>query len=338
LLFDPANNRLTFLATNTTLYAKTGSPLLPDGAYVVTVHATAATDGIQAQGTGGGYLDGLHTGAAGSGDYTSTFGVDSGFNQDMVWVPATVDGPGQMLSAPGMNRAGGGYPIYLSDRSGIVTSVQATLEFDPTLLYVTGVTGPNFSLRRLSPGNVVLQYNGPALPAGSQTLVGFITAVVSGGTPMHPVPYRATDLLHLSNVTVNGGLVYVKTSDGVHVVAYAGDADGNGNYSSNDAMLITRVLLRADTGFAAYPLVDPVIVVDTDGTGFIPADAALQVNEAGVGVPTATLPSPPIPAGVHFQAAMARAYVRPSIQPLQFDGVTFEEVSNEIARLLKKRK
>ena len=62
----------------------------------------------------------------------------------------------------------------------------------------------------------------------------------------------------------------------MHVVAYVGDADGNGSYSGNDAALITRATLQTDTGFAAYPLIDPLIVADTDGAGFIPADAALQ--------------------------------------------------------------
>jgi len=84
-------------------------------------------------------------------------------------------------------------------------------------------------------------------------------------------------------------------------VAYVGDADGNGSYSSNDAVLITRGLLQSDSGFAAYTLIDPVIVADTDGAGFIPPDAALQANEAGTGFATANLPVPPVPSGVVFQ-------------------------------------
>jgi hypothetical protein len=43
--------------------------------------------------------------------------------------------------------------------------------------------------------------------------------------------------------------------------------------------------------------VDPVIVADTDGAGFIPADAPLQANEAGIGFATLNLPIPPIPVG-----------------------------------------
>jgi hypothetical protein len=88
----------------------------------------------------------------------------------------------------------------------------------------------------------------------------------------------------------------------LHLVAYVGDGDGNGSYNNNDAVLITRVLLGADSGLAAYPLVDPVIVADTDGAGFIPADAALQANEAGVGFPAPNLTTPPIPSEVHFRA------------------------------------
>ena len=40
-----------------------------------------------------------------------------------------------------------------------------------------------------------------------------------------------------------------------------------------------RVLVSTDSGFTAYPLVDPTIVADTDGNGFIPSYAALQAND-----------------------------------------------------------
>jgi hypothetical protein len=136
-----------------------------------------------------------------------------------------------------------------------------------------------------------------------QTPIGYLLATVPSGTAANPVPYKQKDLLTLTNVTLNGSsTIPLATGDALHLVAYVGDADGNGSYSSNDAVLITRALLSTDTGFAGYPMVDPVIVADTDGSGFIPADAALQANEAGVGYPTATLSNPPIPLGVYFQA------------------------------------
>jgi hypothetical protein len=307
LVLNAATNSLTFVATNATLQTNNGSPLLPDGTYTVVLHSSAAADGFQALDEGGGFLDGLGTGAPGSGDYTNTFVINAAAaHDDVLWVPAVAEGPGQVLNAPGANRAGGGYPVYLSDSTGRVTSVRVTLNYNPALLSVTGVTGADFTLLGSStPGQAVLQYSGPALPAGSQVPIGFVTASVPAGTTANPVPYKATDLLHLSGVSVNSGALLAATGDALHLVAFVGDADGNGAYSSNDAVLITRVTLQTDTGFAAYSRVDPVIVADTDGAGFISADAPLQVNEAGIGYPTANLANPPVPPGIHFQRVVS---------------------------------
>jgi hypothetical protein len=315
LIINTASNSLTFLETDTASEVNDTTPILPDGTYTVTITSSAAKNGLQALNVDGGFLDGLGSGSAGSGDYTATFTVSAAAaHEDIVWVPATADGPGQPLEAPGNNQSGGGYPVYLSDTTGGVTDVQVTLNYNPALLTVTGGTGAHFMLLATStPGHAVLQYSGPVLPTGTKTPIGFITALVPGGTTGNPTPYRAKDLLHLSGVSVNGGAIPAVTADGLHLVAYVGDADGNGSYSSSDAVLITRVALQTDTGFAAYLLVDPVIVADTDGAGFIPADTALQVNEAGVGFPTANLPNPPIPSGVAFQALPARAVAARSV-------------------------
>jgi hypothetical protein len=302
-------NTLTFVATNTALQGNNGSPLLPDGTYTLILRSTAATDGFQALNAGGGFLDGLASGVAGSGDYKATFTVSAAaMHDDVVWIPDAADGPGQPLEAPGMNQAGGGYPIYLNDTTGNVSSVLVTLNYDPTLLNVTGVTGAHFTVLGTStPGHAVLQYSGPALPTGNLTPIGFVTATVPSGTTASPMPYKAKDLLHLSGVSLNGGSIPVTTSDALHLVAYVGDANGDGVYSSDDAAKITRAALQIDSGFTAYPLADPVIVADTDGAGFIPADAALQVNEAGVNFPTANLPNPPLPSGTVFTPLVSRA-------------------------------
>jgi uncharacterized repeat protein (TIGR03803 family) len=301
LLLDPASNRIAFVATNTAYEANNGAPVLPDGSYSAVVHGSAATNGFQALLAGGGFLDGLGTGTAGSGDFVASFTVHTA-GQDIVWIPATANGPGQPLAAPGMNQAGGGYPVYLDDSTGTVTYVQVTLSYNPSLLSVTGVAGVGLTLLGTStPGQAVLSYTGPALSAGSQTLIGYLLATVPGGSAAKPTPYKAKDLLHLTGVALNGGTILVTTSDALHLVAYVGDANGDGAYSSDDAVKVTRAALQLDSGIAAYPLVDPVIVADTDGAGYVPPDAALQVNEAGVNFPTANLPSPPLPAGVVFQ-------------------------------------
>jgi hypothetical protein len=312
LVLYPTRNSITFVATDTTLQADKGSPLLPDGTYTVILHSNAATDGFQASSSGGAFLDGLSSGVPGSGDFVATFTVAAvAAHDDVLWVPATADGPGQALRAPGRNLASDGYPIYLNDATGAVTSVQLTLNYDPSLLTVMGASGPGFALLSFTPGQVVLQYSGPALPAGMQTPIGFLIATVPSGTTASPTRYKATDLLHLSGMSLNNGAIPVASGDALHLAAYVGDSNGDGAYSADDAAKITRAALQKDSGFAAYPLVDPVIVADTDGVGFIPADAALQINEAGAGYPTANLPNPPIPSGVVFQVSAANTVPAP---------------------------
>jgi Putative Ig domain/Cohesin domain len=312
LVVSTATNTITFVQTDTTSFVNSATPVLPDGVYVVDVSSSAATNGFQALNSGGGFLDGKGTGTPGSGDFTATFTVKAAAaHDDVIWVPPTADGPLQNLNAPGNNQVGGGYPIYIDDTTGTVTSVQVTINYNTSMLTVTGATsnsalpGSSFTLLGSStPGHAVLQYTGSTTNAthlmGGQVALGFLTASVPNSSPATPI-YHGKDLLHLSGIAVSGtgGAVPVVGADALHVVAFVGDADGNGNYSSSDAVLITRVAVSTDSGFVAYPLVDPTVVADTDGSGFIPSDAALQANEAGVGFPTANLANPPIPPGAN---------------------------------------
>jgi hypothetical protein len=76
-------------------------------------------------------------------------------------------------------------------------------------------------------------------------------------------------------VSLNGGAVAAVGEDGVHVVSFLGDSSGDGTYTSADSVLISRVAAAADSGFAAYPVLDPAIVGDITGDGRITAaDAA----------------------------------------------------------------
>jgi hypothetical protein len=329
---NTATNSLTFVATNTTTSNNNQTPVLPDGTYIAVVHGTSATNGFQSINSGGGFLDGTNSGSPGH-DFTATFVVGAAAaGDDIVWTPATADGPLQKLSAPGNNQGTlnptnpfTGYPVYINDSTGNVSSVTGTFNFNPNLLSVTGGTtngllpGSTFTVTVTGPGTATFTYtdgagapnkgkltggNGSAnaIVPGATTsapALGFITATVPNSSAATPI-YRAKDLLSVSGVQINGsGTIPVIGGSAVHLVAYVGDGDGNGSYSSGDAVLITRVLVSADTGFAAYPLVDPTIVADTDASGFIPSDASLQANEAGVGFPTANLANPPIPTGAN---------------------------------------
>jgi len=310
VVLNTATNSLTFVETNTASVINNGTPILPDGTYMVDILDSGAT-GIQAQNGGGGFLDGLASGTPGSGDYKTTFTLNtSASGADIVWVPATADGPQQSLEAPGANQGGAGYPVYLNDHTGAVTSVQVTFNYNPAMLSVTGANnngnlpGSSFTLNTMlsTPGHAVLTYSDSGANSGNlmggQVPLGSLQATVANSSAAAPI-YRGKDFLHLSGVSVNGGAIPATTGDALHLVAFVGDANGDGVYTSDDAVKITRTDLQADSGFAAYPLVDAAIVADTDGLGFIPADAALQVNEAGVDLPTATLANPPIPAGAN---------------------------------------
>jgi hypothetical protein len=410
VVLDQGTHRLTFIATNTSSLVDSGTPILADGNYQIDITSSGA-NGLQAFYPGGGYLDGLYTGVPGSGDYAATFTVSANAaGADIVWAPPTAEGPGQLLNAPGNNQAGGGYPVYLSDATGTVTSVAATLTYDPALLHLTsGAGSPGLTVTVTTPGTATLTYSGPALATGTATPIGYIgwtgpepqarvvpggtlaggtyyyvvtavdgaseslagleslpattagssstiiltwpqgvlatgykvyrsttsgsgysllatlgastltftddgshgltpggppttgsTAQVPSGTIANPVPYKSKDLLHLSGVSLNGGSIPVVTSDGLHLVAFVGDASGDGVYLNNDSTLLRRVNIQVDAGFAAYPLVDPTVVGDIDGSGFVPSDAGFQVLEASVVLPTRTLAIPAIPPGVHF--------------------------------------
>jgi autotransporter-associated beta strand protein len=305
VVMNTAANSLTFLETDTAnVYGNGLPPQLPDGIYTVVIHGTAAGDGLLALNAGGGYLDGTFSGTP-DHDYSATFNVAVG-SAGVLWIPATADGPKQPLEAPGNNIIGGGYPVYLDDLTGQVTSVNVTFNYNPAMLMVTGVSsnpdlpGSSFTLNSAlsSPGQAVLTYSGNAADAanltGGNVPLGFINATVPNSSATVPI-YKGKDLLTLSNLSVNGGGIAAVGVNALHLVAFAGDADGSGSYSSADAVAITRAGLQVDSGFVAYPLVDPVIVADTDGSGFIPADAALQANEVGVGFPANNIPPLPPP-------------------------------------------
>ena len=68
---------------------------------------------------------------------------------------------------------------------------------------------------------------------------------------------------------MNGGQAVGTGSSAVHVAAKLGDTSGDGSYSGFDAVLAARVAAFKDTGLAAYPMVDPVVVADVSGNGDI---------------------------------------------------------------------
>jgi hypothetical protein len=213
----------------------------------------------------------------------------------VVSVPSFARGPDAAHNVNVPNTTSGGIPIKLSNGNG-VTDVTLTLNYDPTLLTVSGaavnpaLTGATLTLSGTStPGHAVLVFHSPtALAAGAATLGGVVAQVPNNA------PYRNKALLDLSNTQINGGVISSVADDGVQAVAYFSDASGNGTFSGLDGSLISRVAAKLDSGFAAYRLLDPVIVADVNGNGRIDANDASQLAQFLVN--NASVPAiPPIP-------------------------------------------
>jgi hypothetical protein len=82
--------------------------------------------------------------------------------------------------------------------------------------------------------------------------------------------------------------------DAVQVVAYFGDATGDGSYSSLDTVKVSRTAAGADTGFAAYPLADPLILADIDANGRLDAGDAAHLDRFINGLAEPRIPVPPV--------------------------------------------
>jgi hypothetical protein len=93
-------------------------------------------------------------------------------------------------------------------------------------------------------------------------------------------PYGVKHVLDLRNVVVNDGAVNVRADDGLHAVAFSGDASGDAAYATLDIQRVQRVTLGADTGFSAWPLIDPTIIGDVNNAGGLTnADSTILSRE-----------------------------------------------------------
>ena len=240
-------------------FLPTGGPLAPD-TYTVTLRSAA--DGLRD--TAGGLLDGDGDGTPG-GHYIATFTVAASAAR-VVSVPDFARGPGQPVDLPA---TGAGLPIRLDDGAG-VTSARLVLAYDPSLLVITAAAV------------------GSALPSGADGRPRPVHARAgrpdadqpdpAGRRPRRPGPAdgaRARGRPVCGRAGASSCARWRSTAGrsrrsgdaGVHLVAYFGDATGNGSYSAADATRISRIAVGLDGGLAAYPRVDPVILADITGNG-----------------------------------------------------------------------
>ncbi|WP_157204478.1 cadherin-like domain-containing protein, partial [Methylomonas koyamae] len=278
LLLDSDHAGFSFLRTGGVLAA---------GNYNLTL--ASRIDGFK--GFDGLLLDGNADGTAGD-NYLKLFTVANA-NTAVLSVGEIARGPGQSLANPATNF---NFPITLENAAG-ATSLAFTLNYNPALLTVNGFSGGNLPAGSqvvtdtTVAGQLRVTINAAvALPAG-KLILGNLEATV----PTAAV-YGAKDMLRLSDVSLDGGARQLKTDDGLHVVAFIGDVTGDANYTTLDFQRMNRVLLRQDSGFGAWPLVDPLIVGDVNPNGKLQSADALKLAYQIGGTPQKDIP--PIPAGL----------------------------------------
>ena len=270
-------------------FVKTGGVLLPD-TYTLTI--PSKYDGFVD--LFGRPLDGNGDGRSGDDyvvgdDYHLIFAVAPS-NTPVVSIDRFARGPGQPVNLPAADPTAG-IPVRISNGAA-VREVEFTLRYDPALLSVFDV-----SLAKSISGNLTLKSIDPL--AG---LIRIHVANLSGLTGASTVllklqaevpvdaPNRGRHLLDLGDLKFNAGALSGRADDGLHVVAYLGDTDGDGKYSSYDALLIQRVILRLDSGFSAYPLIDPIVVGDVNGSGRLDSSDGLSIQLKVLRRPAPELP------------------------------------------------
>ncbi len=288
LLLNSADTQITFVKTDLVSSAPLAG-VLAAGTYTVTLRS--AVNGFQD--SAGGLLDGNDSGTPGV-NYVATFVVAS-TSSPVLSIPDFARGPDSAANVELPNATGTGIPITLANAIG-VTSATFQLDYNPALLDITGaLNGPSgtFTLVSTPSGGVAnFSFQSATALSGSLTLGQIVAQVPNSAAAV----YKSKALLHLSNISLNGGNSAVANDDGVQVDAYLGDVLGDGTYSPLDASLIARVATDFDSGFAAFGLLDPAIIGDLTTDGFVNSTDVTLVNRWLAGFVQSQFP--PIPTGL----------------------------------------
>jgi hypothetical protein len=261
------------------VFVATGGPLAA-GNYAVTLES--GVNAIVA--IGGEALDGNADGTGGD-DYAAAFDIVTAAG-GYVGIADFARGPEQAAGVAD----GVGVPLRITG-AGTFTTASFTLRYDPALLTVTGVADPAGGVATVdlaTPGIAHIDVVFAAPVSGANRELGRLL-----GTVPATAPYGAKQRLDIDAVALDGVAGAAADNDGVHVVAYIGDASGNARYTSLDSQRIQRVIVRLDSGFSAWPLADPVIVGDVNGNGRLDAADALLVQRKIVGLPAPQIPDLP---------------------------------------------
>jgi len=227
--------------------------------------------------------------------------------QNSYFVTATAQGvssttPGVSIALATINAAnnlaGNGIPVTLSNGQN-VTSGSFTLQYNPTLLTITGglpkiaITGFSFTvtptINNATSASAVISFSSPSK-------ISSTTASLTLGSLLATVPFSATasygakQLLHFSSEQLNttaSSNIAVTNQDAVEVAAFFGDVNDTGlpfassgavgaigMAAGSNANLIQQTL----TGFPLFPNLDPLIIGEVN-LGGTPNITSLDTNK-----------------------------------------------------------
>ncbi len=272
----PPDTSFTFVAT---------SGVLAAGAYTVTLVSGAS--GIKD--SSGVELDGTDSGIPGN-NYVNAFTVAS-TPSVVLSIPDFARGPDSAANILLPNATGSGIPITLSGAANL-TATTFNLTYNPALLNISGtLNGPSgtFILQTAAAGVASFAFSS-ATPLNGTLTLGYILAQVPNSAASR---YKSKALLHLGNFVINSNLITGSNSDGIEAVAYLGDVAGTGSFSPLDAALIGQAAVGIDTGFSAFPQLDPAIIGDISGTGNTNSTDVTLMNLLLAGIAAPQIPQPP---------------------------------------------
>ena len=293
---DVAGSLVWHADTNTLSFVKTGGTLAND-TYTVTV-----ASGLNAVHDAAGHnLDG-------NGDlidsqvndnYVKTFTVNVAAGTRTLTTVDVARGPGQSIDED-PSTPGSGLTVSINDAAGVV-SVSFDFHFDPLVLTVSGASLAHglpsdwsMSFGKSADGDLTVLVTGTIPLTGLNVPIAHIDATI-----LKTSVYGSLDELSIDNLAVmTKGTAGVAPVDAIgdaaiHAVAYLGDADGNGIYTGIDSAEIARVVAHTDTGFHAFPNIDPRIIANATATGTLNDTDAAYVAQKSVGLARPEIPDLP---------------------------------------------
>ena len=288
LLVNTATNTITFVRT---------SSILATGNYTVTFRSAATGGFVDLSGN---TLAGDANGVVLGTNYVHTMSISAPTTTPTLTIPSFARGPNSAAQVVLPNTASAattGIPIVLTNAAANLTTATFTLNYNPAILNITGTLnsgGDTFTLvsNNTATGTATFQATGMT-GSGTITLGQIVADVPNSSASI----YKSKSVLDLSNIVLSGsgytGAATAYNADGVDVDAYFGDVSGDGLVTAGDAGLVSRVQTNTDTGFAAYPLLDPIIIGGVDGNPTITTGDATLINQFASGQPVSRIPSPP---------------------------------------------